>query len=130
MLRNLPPLGNAATSHQLALAIHLLARGASFPSGTFTLDSGTTTTVTNEDMTEEAVPVWIPITANGAAALTGLYLSDRNNGDFVLTHAAATTSATYIYVILPGSVADSAPPSGSGLPAGGLIFTHPLFVKD
>lgn len=69
--------------------------------GSFTL---ATSTVTTEVIDLRAgifsVPVWTPTTASGAQAVTSLYLSQRKQGSFVLTHDSATyTDRAFVYLI-------------------------------
>ncbi len=69
--------------------------------GSFTLATSTVTTeVIDLRAGISSVPVWTPTSARGAAAMTALYLSQRKQGSFVLTHDSQTyTDRTFIYQI-------------------------------
>lgn len=84
----------------LATTINELLKGRDNSIGTFTLAAGVTTTVVTDNLFQsEQIPVWTPVTANAAAALTNVYVSSRTNGSFTLTHSsAATTDRTFYYV--------------------------------
>jgi hypothetical protein len=89
-VESLPPL-NGATVNQLAAAIHRLARGASLATGTFTVEIGTTeTTVTDGNMTADAIPFVFPLDATAADIMAG-----RPSGITTLNIAASTTSSNF-----------------------------------
>lgn len=69
--------------------------------GSFTLTANvTTTTVLDARFESHQSVVWSPTTANAAAAMTNVYVSTRNQGEFVLTHSnTATTDRTFTYII-------------------------------
>jgi len=72
--------------------------------GEVTLDTNqATTSVSNAAMRSTKKVVLIPTTANAAAELGagGLYISDKSDGSFTITHAnSATTERTFDYLIL------------------------------
>lgn len=75
----------ALTRH--AESINGLIDGKADVVGTFTLADGATTTDVEDNKFESAmVPVWVPLTATAAAAMDALYLSDRTQGGFTVTH--------------------------------------------
>lgn len=84
----------------LALAINAMLNGRSNAIGTFTLEDGATETDVLDNRFESGmVPVWVPTTANAAAAMDVMYLSDRVKGGFTVTHNnTADTDRTFLYV--------------------------------
>lgn len=86
----------------LASLVNQLADGKSNAFGSFTLAaSTTTTTVTDNRFQSEMVPVYIPITANASAEIGAgtIYVSNRTQGSFTLTHANnAQTDRDFIYI--------------------------------
>lgn len=61
--------------------------------------STTSTTVTDFRAGGSSVILWTPLTA-GAAALTGLYISDRSKQSFTVTHGTATGSESFAYIVI------------------------------
>ena len=58
--------------------------------------SATTTTLTDKRIGANTGVFFSPLTANAAAALSGLYVSAQTNGSATLTHAnTATTDRTF-----------------------------------
>ena len=72
--------------------------------GTVTLTaSAATTTVVNNLMAPDMAIFFVPTTANAAAEIGAgtMYLSTRDSGSFVLTHANnGQTDRTFLYVTL------------------------------
>jgi hypothetical protein len=66
--------------------------------GSGTLTAGTTTTITDVNATSSSVIVIQP-TSTAIVAL-GVYVSAKNNGNFVLTHLAAAGGESFDYVIV------------------------------
>lgn len=68
--------------------------------GSVTLTPNSATTVVADNKFESImVPVFVPTTANGAAALTGMYVSSRGEGTFTLTHGnTAQTDKSFLYL--------------------------------
>lgn len=65
---------------------------------TLTANSATTAVVDNK-FESNMVPVFVPLTANAAAAIGGMYVSTRTQGGFTLTHANdANTDKEFAYV--------------------------------
>lgn len=87
---------------RLATAVNALIAGKADVVGTFTLAAGGTSTVVADNKFEGNMAVlWVPLTANAAGAIGGLYLSARQQGQFTLTHAnTASTDRTFAYVRL------------------------------
>lgn len=86
----------------MADAINGLIDGKLNVLGSVTLRaSQTTTTVSDNKFESNMVPYLMATTANGAAALTNVYLSARDKGSFTLTHANnAQTDRSFLYVRL------------------------------
>ena len=84
----------------IATTINEMLNGRDNSVGTFTLSAGvTSTTVTDNLFNSDMAPLWTPTTSNAAGALSGMYVSSRANGQFVITHAnTATTDRTFLYV--------------------------------
>jgi hypothetical protein len=87
---------------RVAESINGLIDGKLDVTGSVTLtENSATTTVADNKFESGMVPVFVPTTANGAAALGGLYVSARTQGGFTLTHANnAQTDRTFLYVRL------------------------------
>lgn len=85
-----------------AESINGLIDGKSAVTGSVTLTANATSTVVSDNKFESAmVPVFVPLTANAAAALATTYVSARAQGSFTLTHANnAQTDRTLAYVRL------------------------------
>jgi hypothetical protein len=99
------PIRGLTAEQQLrkhAESINGLIDGKLDVTGSVTLDANAATTVVADNKFESAmVPVFVPITANAASALAGLYVSARTQGGFTLTHANnAQTDKTFLYVRL------------------------------
>ena len=63
--------------------------------------SAATTTVTDERVGVNTVPVLQPATLNAASAYAATYVSSVTNGSFIITHANnATADRTYRYTLL------------------------------
>lgn len=86
----------------MADAINGLIDGKLDVVGTVTLTANVaTTTVSDNRFESNMAPLLVPTTANGAAALTNVYVSARTKGSFTLTHANnAQTDRSFLYVRL------------------------------
>ncbi|ASP88166.1 hypothetical protein CDO26_27855 (plasmid) [Sinorhizobium meliloti] len=90
---------NHADSRQVADKLNFVIRMLNGMSGgSITLaNSVTTTTVINAAVTPDSE---INLTATSAAAATeNPWISSKSNGSFVITHASATTTRTFDYVV-------------------------------
>lgn len=85
-----------------AESINGLIAGKLDVTGTITLtENSSTTTVVDTQFESQMVPVFVPTTANAAAAAAGMYVSARTQGGFTLTHANnGQTDKTFLYVRL------------------------------
>lgn len=83
-----------------AESINGLIDGKQDVTGTVTLAANvTTTTVVDNKFESGMVPVFVPLSANAAAALAGLYVSARAYREFTLTHANnSQTDRHFAYV--------------------------------
>ncbi|RVJ16519.1 hypothetical protein CN184_28425 [Sinorhizobium medicae] len=91
---------NHADSRQVADKLNFVIRMLNGMSGgSITLaNSVTTTTVINAAVTPDSK---ITLTATSAAAATeNPQISSKSNGSFVITHASATTTRTFDYVVI------------------------------
>ena len=97
-----PLAGLDTAARRQAEAINALIAGRLDVLGSVTLAANeTTTAVVDPSFESNQVPLLVPTTANAAAALSGLYVSDRGQGGFTLTHAnTGTTDRTFLYVRL------------------------------
>ena len=82
--------------------VNSLRDGKVNSTGSVTLTaSATTTTVTDLRAGQDSVILFMPTTANAAAAAGGMYVSTRGKQSFTLTHANnAQTDRTFAYVVL------------------------------
>jgi len=80
-------------------AIRELAAGAVNATSSVTLTPNATTTIVADPLATAEVHIdLMPLTANAAAALTGLYVSSRAIGTFTLTHpTTAAVDKTFTY---------------------------------
>lgn len=63
--------------------------------------SQTTTTVTDDRVSLNTVPVLTPTTANAAGAVATTYISTITTGSFIITHASAVSvDRTFRYALL------------------------------
>jgi hypothetical protein len=87
-------------NYLLARAINALIQGRSNSADSFTLTANAgSTVVLNNLFQSSSVPVFVPTTANAAAALATTYVSARANGSFTLTHTNnAQADKTFLYV--------------------------------
>ena len=91
---------------QIARAANGAVSGKTNNVGEVTLnESATTTTLTDDRLTYFSAVVWEPVTANAASELAAgtLYvtLANRNNGEYTISHASATsTDRTFRYAII------------------------------
>lgn len=89
---------------QAERTINELLKGRANNVGEVTLTENTTTTATTDTRIKQSMKIFLsPTTANAAAALTNVYVSDVADGSFTLTHANnAQTDRTFDYVIHGG----------------------------
>lgn len=82
--------------------VNSLRDGKVNSTGSVTLTaSSATTTVSDLRAGQDSVILFMPTTANAAAAVGGLYVSARGKQSFTLTHANnAQTDRTFAYVVL------------------------------
>lgn len=97
------PLRGVSAEQQLtrhAESINGLISGRQDVTGSVTLTANSaTTTVTDNQFESGMVPVFVPTTANAAAAIGGMYVSARTEGGFTLTHANnAQADKSFLYV--------------------------------
>lgn len=87
---------------KIVLSINQMMDGRTDNFGSVTLTSGTTTTtITDARASENSTVVLSPRTANAAAAIGTTYVSAKNNGSFVLTHANnGQTDKTFDYALI------------------------------
>jgi len=81
----------------LARSIRSVLRGETNNVGSFTLGSGSTTTVTDTRAHINSVITFSP--TNAAAAGTAIYVSTKNDGSFVVTHAPDPDAGTFDYAL-------------------------------
>lgn len=107
MALNIPVTWRDGAEHRRMLAggINGLIDGRSNNAGTFTVTaSAATTAVSDPRAGTDSVIVWMPTTANAAAAISGMYVSARGNGTFTITHANnAQTDRDFVYAIIATS---------------------------
>ena len=84
----------------LARAINALIQGRASNVDSFTITANAASTVVSNNLFQSGmVPVFVPTTANAAAALATTYVSARANGSFTLTHANnAQVDRTFLYL--------------------------------
>ena len=96
------PVG--ASPERMRIILNEVLRGRNNAVGTVTLTaSAATTTVTNNLMAPDMGVWFVPTTANASAEIGAgtMYLSTRDTGSFVITHANnAQTDRTFVYVVL------------------------------
>lgn len=87
---------------QISTAANLGLQGKLNSTGTKTLTaSSATTTLDDYYITPDSVILFMPTTANAAAAMTNLYVSSRGSGTATLTHTNnAQTDRDFSYVVL------------------------------
>jgi hypothetical protein len=83
-----------------AETLNALIDGRAAVTGSVTLTANAASTVVADNKFESAmVPVFVPLTANAAAALATTYVSARTEGGFTLTHANnAQVDKTFAYL--------------------------------
>jgi hypothetical protein len=92
-----------ANTREISEVVNNLVEGKSNNTGEITLaiDSATTTTIYDERIGYNSIILLMPTTANAAASMTNIYISDRKQGIATLTHSANTnTDKTYGYIIV------------------------------
>lgn len=90
---------------RLVQSIRDLYAGRNNAFGEFTLAvaPATTTTVRAPNASVNSIPLWVPLTENAAEAHASgdMYISDRQQGEFTVTHpASADVDRTFGYVAL------------------------------
>lgn len=102
--RKLPPQFSGTTDalRLIAEAVNQTIDGRLAPTGTVTLTaSAASTVVADRYAGTDSVPIFVPTTANAAAALATTYVSARGKQTFTLTHANnAQTDRTFIYFVV------------------------------
>lgn len=85
-----------------AETINALIDGKAAVTGSVTLTANAASTVVTDNKFESAMaPVFVPLTANAAAAIATTYVSARAKGSFTLTHANnAQVDKTFAYLRL------------------------------
>lgn len=103
-MREIPATG--ATERDRDFAIIQLIRGRSNAVGSVTLAANAaSTTVTRDNMNENAAVFLVPRTANASAEIGAgtAYVSAITSADFTITHANnAQTDRTFDYVVIGG----------------------------
>ena len=89
----IPPLGET-NIRKVIFAIHQLAQGRTNSNGFFTLNPNQTTTTTSFVATSATTFIihWQPTTASAAAQMATLYCTGATKGQFILNHAANTST--------------------------------------
>lgn len=83
-----------------AMSLQQLAAGRSNGVGTITCSTGTTTTVSDANISSSSVISLSPKTANAAAAIANIYVSAVASGSFTITHGSTTsTDRSFGYAI-------------------------------
>lgn len=91
---------------RIARVVNQAMQGKTNNTGTVTLTANATSTTVSEApnrLGEETVILFMPTTANAAAAMTNVYVSSRSvaNNTFTITHAnTATTDRVFNYVLI------------------------------
>ena len=90
------PLSIPDTAQHLRLvsaSLNNTINGKLNSTGTITLRaSQTTTTLTDARISGNSVILFMPTTANGSTAFSGLHVSARSNGSATLTHASSSNA--------------------------------------
>lgn len=87
---------------QIAVVVNSLLQGRILSTGSVTLTANSaTTTLSDPRIGPNSHISFTPTTANGAGALSGLYVSARTAGSATLTHANnAQTDKSFTYSVL------------------------------
>lgn len=101
---SIPALQSNPPQSLVSTTINTLLGGRANNVGEVTLTENVTTTdVIDTRIKSQMLILLSPRTANAAAALTNVYVSDVTDGGFELTHSStATTDRTYQYVFHGG----------------------------
>lgn len=100
-----PPVdwqGDIEGRRQLALTIQRLADGKLNSTGTLTLTANTTTTnISDRRIGPNSVILFMPTTANGAAEIPFLFVSNRGKYTATVTHQnTAATDKSFAYAVI------------------------------
>ena len=102
MFRALNPIG--AEPRDISTVVNKILDGKINSTGTFTLStSAASTTVYNARSSSDSVIMYVPTSANASAEIGNgtIFISARNDGNYVLTHANnSQNDRTFLYVIL------------------------------
>ena len=91
-----------ATTREIAEVLNRAIDGKLYSTGQITLTaSSSTSTVNDTRASKESVILFSPTTSNAASAASGMHVSTKNNGSFVVTHASnSQADRTFDYVII------------------------------
>ena len=91
-----------ATTREIAEVLNGTIDGKLNSTGQFDAWPRTSTSTTHEDpRAKESVILFSPTTSNAASAASGMHVSTKNNGSFVVTHASnSQADRTFDYVII------------------------------
>lgn len=98
-----PPISEFSSPAEIAVAFNNLQAGKSNNCGTVTLtNSATSTVVADFRVGPESAILFMPTTSFAATELAagGMYVSARSKNSFTITHASATTSRIFTYVVV------------------------------
>jgi hypothetical protein len=93
----LNPISNINDPSNLRTLINIIARQISDNTGTFTASTGTTTTVTNKQVSTGSKIFITP--RSQASADSRWFIVSIGNGSFVVGHTASTTARAFDYMI-------------------------------
>lgn len=93
---------NETSLRKIVNSLNRMIEGRTDNYGAVTLRAGqTTTTVNDQNASENSTIVLSPRTANAASALATTYVSTKANGSFVLTHASnSQIDKTFDYAVI------------------------------
>lgn len=100
---NFRALSPFANSRETSEVVNNILAGKMNATGTVTLtNSATTTSVTDYRVSGDSVILFMPITSDGASELAAgtMYVSARTKQAFTITHANATTTRSFAYVVV------------------------------
>lgn len=93
---HVPTVHKDARVRLMAQTVNKMLVGRSNNVGEFSLESGATETVVENNLFEsEMVPVLVPSTE--AAASEPVWIKSRSNGQFTVGHTSDTTERTFLY---------------------------------
>lgn len=97
------PRADDETLKTIVNVINNIMRGKINATGSVTLNTGATTTkVTNIFASGNSTITFMPTTANAAADMNSMYVSDRGKQNFTITHDLNATNAdrTFAYTVI------------------------------